>query len=451
MNAAPTLAGARPHRIALAALLADAAPLPGHAERLRALRRALAWPLAAAALLLGAWTAWAPLSGAVVADGRVQAELGRKTVQHLEGGIVSEVKVREGQRVSAGDALLVVADVRSDAALDLLRKQLAAERLRVARLRAELALAARVDWPDAGAAGTEALARERLLFETRRRALEEQLAALRSQAQGARARAAALSAQIAAADAAVGLTTQELALHEPLVAAGYEMRTRLVTLQRGLAEQRARVAAARGQRAEAGMQAGALAHATSQLRGQHAQRAADELERSSARARELEERLRPADDQARRQVVRAPVDGVVTALKVSAAGTAVGPREPLLEIVPEKEALVVELRIDPHDIDHVRVGGAAEVRLAAFDVRATPLLPATVTVVSPDALADPATGRAAYVAQVEVSARALRRHPQLRLQAGMPAEVFVTTPARTLLDELLRPLRLHAWRALREP
>jgi HlyD family type I secretion membrane fusion protein len=372
-------------------------------------------------------------------------------VQHLEGGIVSEVKVREGQRVNVGDALLVVADVRSAATLDLLRKQLAAERLRIARFRAELALAARVDWPGAGAEGTDALDRERELFETRRRALEEQLAALRSQAQGARARAAALAAQIAAAEAAVGLTQEELALHEPLVAAGYEMKTRLVTLQRGLAEQRARAEAARGQMAEAGMQGSALANASSQLRGQYAQRAADELERSTARARELEERLRPADDQAQRQVVRAPVDGVVTALKVSAPGTAVGPREPLLELVPEKEALVVELRIDPHDIDHVRVGGAAEVRLAAFDSRSTPLLPATVTVVSPDALADPATGRAGYVAQVEVSAPALRRHPELRLQAGMPAEVFVTTPARTLLHYLLQPLRLHAWRALREP
>jgi multidrug efflux pump subunit AcrA (membrane-fusion protein) len=97
------------------------------------------------------------------------------------------------------------------------------------------------------------------------------------------------------------------------------------------------------------------------------------------------------------------------------------------------------------------VGGAAEVRLTAFDSRSTPLLPATVTVVSPDALVDPATGRAGYVAQVEVSAQALQRHPQLRLQSGMPAEVFVTTPARTLLHYLLRPVRLHAWRALREP
>jgi HlyD family secretion protein len=119
--------------------------------------------------------------------------------------------------------------------------------------------------------------------------------------------------------------------------------------------------------------------------------------------------------------------------------------------VPLQEALVVVLRIDPHDIDHVRAGSPAEVRLAAFDARSTTLLPGTVTVVSPDALSDAVTGRAAYVAQVEVSPQALRRHPELRLQAGMPAEVFVTTPPRSLLRYLIEPLGLFARRALREP
>ena len=115
------------------------------------------------------------------------------------------------------------------------------------------------------------------------------------------------------------------------------------------------------------------------------------------------------------------------------------------------EALVIEARIEPGDIDHVRQGGAAEVRLSAFDTRRTPLLPAKVVSVSPDVISDAAGKQSWYLAQVEVDREQLAAHPQLRLQAGMPAEVFVTTPPRSLLQYLLEPLGLFARRALREP
>ena len=265
------------------------------------------------------------------------------------------------------------------------------------------------------------------------------------------ARIAALAAQLEASDRATSLARDEVNLYRPLVESGYVQKTRLIPLERSVADLRGRSEAARGQIAEARMQVSALTNAMAQARGQYQQRAADELKEASARLREIEDRLRPSQDQVERQIVRAPVDGVVMALRVSAPGTAVGPREPLLEIVPANESLVVELRVDPHDIDYVRQGGAAEVRLSAFDARTTKLLPATVTAVSPDAVTDPATQRAWYVAQVEVPTRELDRHPQLRLQAGMPAEVFVTTPPRSLLEYLLQPVGLFAHRALREP
>ena len=136
---------------------------------------------------------------------------------------------------------------------------------------------------------------------------------------------------------------------------------------------------------------------------------------------------------------------------VTAPGTAVGPREPLLEIAPTNENLIIELHIDTHDIDHVRKDGTAEVRLSAFNSRRTPLLPAKVIGVSPDAVIDTESKQSWYVAQVEVQTDQLIKHPELRLQAGMPAEVFVTTPARTLLEYLLEPLGDFARRALREP
>jgi membrane fusion protein, epimerase transport system len=437
--------------ISLAALLARAEPNAEHTGTLRRLRRLVLLPLAGVTLLIALWAAWAPLSGAVVASGQVQAALGRKVVQHQEGGIVRELLVRQGQSVKRGDPLLVVGDVRSDATLDILRKQMQAEGLRAARSRAELNLASRFVVPAELAAAPDMLARERQLFDSRRQTLNEQLSAMQSQSREAHARSAALAAQLKASERATTLARDELGINVELAAGGFVQKSRLLTMERNVADTLARAEAARGQIAEAQMQVSALGNSMAQARGAYQQRAADELKEADARLRELEDRLRPSQDQADRQTVRAPVDGTVMALRVSAPGTAVGPREPLLEIAPSEERLIVELRIDPHDIDHVRQGDAAEVRLSAFNMRSTPLLQAVVTVVSPDAVTDATAKQSWYAAQVEVKPSELSNNPQLRLQAGMPAEVFVTTPPRSLLRYLIEPLGLFARRALREP
>lgn len=435
----------------LAGLLASSQPDAEQAWALgRALRHVLV-PLLAAAVLTTLWCLWAPLSGAVVASGQVQAALGRKVVQHQEGGIVRELLVRQGQAVKRGDALLVVGDVRSDAALDLLTKQMAAERLRAARSSAELSLAAAFAAPAGLSVAAETLARERQLFESRRNTLNEQLAALQSQTHEAQSRIAALKSQLRAAQRSAALARDELNIHAELVASGFMQKTRLLTMQRSVADNELRVEATRSQIAEAQMQIGALGNSMAQARGAYQQRAADEHKDATARVREIEDRLRPSQDQVDRQVVRAPADGTVMALRVGAVGTAVGPREPLLEIAPSQERLIVEVRVDTHDIEHVHVGDAAEVRLSAFDFRSTPLLLATVTAVAPDATTDPAGQRTWYAAQVEVRHDELLRNPQLRLQAGMPAEVFITTPPRSLWQYLIEPLGIAARRALREP
>ncbi|MCW7541212.1 HlyD family type I secretion periplasmic adaptor subunit [Aquabacterium sp. A7-Y] len=435
--------------VTIAVLLAEAEPNAEHGRALRLLRRRVLMPLAVVALLVGAWCAWAPLSGAVVAGGQVQTELGRKVVQHQEGGIVRELLVRPGQAVTKGQPLIVVGDVRSDAAFDMLSKQRDAERVRAERARAELAFAPRVDWP-AGAAD-EVLNRERQLFETRREALQQQLAALQAQESSARSRITALEAQLQSASKGAQLAREELEINIPLVESGFIQKTRLMSMQRYVADLEGRAEAARSDLAEARMNLSRLAQSGAELRGAYQQRAADELKDAVARQRELDDRLRPTQDQMERQTVRAPVDGSVMALRVSAPGTAVGPREPLLEIVPARENLVIELRVEPHDIDQVRAGDEAEVRLSAFDARDTPLLAARVLSVAPDAQQDSETQRSWYSAQVEVTAEELARHRGLRLQAGMPAEVFITTPPRSLLQYLLEPLGVFGRRALREP
>jgi len=146
------------------------------------------------------------------------------------------------------------------------------------------------------------------------------------------------------------------------------------------------------------------------------------------------------------------VDGTVMALRVAAPGAVVAPREPLLDVVPAREKLVIGARIAPQDIEHVRIGGGAEVRLLGSDSRQRPPLPARVVFVSPDRMTDAGSGRVWFDVTVEVERSAVNEHqPGLQLQPGMPAEVYVTTAERTLIEYLAKPFNLFTQRAMREP
>lgn len=442
------------HSATFATLLAQGGDDPNsRAELVRQTRRMLL-PLAVVAGLIALWSAMAPLSGAVVANGQVKVELNRKTVQHQEGGIVREILVRDGQKVSAGQPVVVVGDVRSDSELSLLQDQLRAARIRSARAEAEAALQSRFIAP-ADLAGqpdaVEHLTRERTLFAARRRTLDEQIGALQKQIGEAHAQARALETQIGATETSARLSAEELEMNNRLAREGFISRTRLLGFQRATSDYAASVGEQRSALAAARQRVGELEARIAQARNQYQQQAADELKEASAKVRELAERLHPSQDQVERQIVRSPVDGEVMSMRVSAIGEAIGPRAPILDVVPEHEKLVVEARIHPEDIDHVHKDSAAEVRLSAFDARSVPLLPAKVLVISADRVTQADTGESWFVATVEVDAAGLKNYPQIHLRAGMPAEVFVTTPARTLLEYLIKPLSQFSSRAMREP
>jgi membrane fusion protein, type I secretion system len=416
----------------LAALLAQSGlDIAGLGELRRQIRRAVV-PVIVVGSLAAAWSMTAPLSGAVIAPAQIKVELNRKTVQHQEGGIVREILVRDGQKVRAGEALIVVGDVRSDSTLKLLQDQLAAEKVREARAAAEAALATQFDAP--------ADSRERALFVTRRRILDEQIASLQAQIREAEAQAAALQAQIEATEVSVRLSAEELEMNDRLARQGFVNRTRLLALQRTEADYRARVGEYRSELASARQRIADMRARIAQARNLYQSQAADELREASAKVRDLEERVRPSQDQVERQIVRSPVDGEVMAMRVTGLGAVIGPRDPILDVVPGQEKLVVEARIRPQDIDHVRK-----------DARASPLLPGKVPFVSADRVKAADSPESWFVATVELDAAEVARYPGLRLQAGMPAELYVTTPARTLVAYLVRPLEVFASRAMREP
>ena len=395
------------------------------------------------------WAFWAPLSGAVIAPGFVKVDLNRKIVQHQEGGIVRAIRVRDGDRVNQGQELVLLDDVRIDAQLDLLRTQLDAERAKAARLEAERTLAAKPTFPK-DLLKREHLTREEALFRARREALDSQIEVLRKQIRETVEEAGALAQQISAEERALKLQKDELAANERLLEQGYVQKTRLLTLQRAVAEYEARHGERRAELSKSRQRASELEFRILAMRNTYVQTATDELKESTSKMFDLEERIRPSRDASERQKIAAPIAGEVVGLRIFNAGSVIGPREVLMEIVPTEKRLIVEARIRPEDVNHVRQGSEADIRLTAYQSRTTPLVPGAVTYVSGDRLVEQQTGMPYYIVHIDVPEHALGA-ANLRLQAGMPAEVFIRTDTRTALDYLLAPVTSYLRRAMREP
>jgi membrane fusion protein, type I secretion system len=413
--------------------------------------------MVAGAGALGAWAAYATLSGAVIAPGFVKVDLNRKVVQHQEGGTVREIRVRDGDRVRQGQPLVVLDDVRVDASLEMLTLQLDAERAKASRLMAETAYGTRVAFPADLAKREnelkviEILERERALFRARREAVESQTAALRKQKREVDDEAVALNEELAAEGRAIELQKEELKANEELLRQNYIQKTRVLTLQRAVAEYEARYGEHRAELAKAKQRASELELRILSAQNTYRQSATDELKEATSKMYDLEERLRPSRDASQRQTVLAPIGGEIVGLRVFSPGAVVGPRDVLMEIVPEDKVLIVEARIRPEDINHVRAGSEADVRLTAYKYRTTPLVQGEVVYVSGDRLSDQQTGVSYYIVHVKVPTAALAKAGDLKLQAGMPAEVFIRTDERTTFDYLFAPVTAYLRRAMREP
>ena len=412
--------------------------------------------IALGCIAFGAWAAFAPLSGAIIAPGYVKVDLNRKVIQHQEGGTVRAIRVRDGERVKQGQELALLEDVRIDAALDLQHTQLDAERAKAARLEAERAYAGRPNFPSdlmkraSDPKVKELLARESGLFRARRDAIETQVSVLRKQIQETGTEIAALTEQIGAEERALKLQKDELTTNERLLDQGYVQRTRILTLQRAVAEYEARHGERRAELSKARQRIQELELRILSMKNQYAQTAADELKDTSSRIFDLQERIRPSKDASDRQRILAPIDGEVVGLRVFSAGAVIGPREVLMEIVPDDKRLIIEARIRPEDINYVHPGAEADVRLTAYKQRTTPLVKGSVTYVSGDRLVEQQTGQPFYVVHIDVPSEALAEGG-LRLQAGMPAEVFIRTDQRSTFDYLVAPVTSYLRRSMREP
>ena len=428
------------------------------ADWVRAGRRAIGAGVAAIALAacaLMAWSIGAPLGVAVVAMGIVKVDTQRKTVQHRDGGTVREILVREGDRVSAGQTLLVLDDARIDAAYDLARGQLDAVRMRQSRLAAEHDIAA--GWaPDADLRArlseqrlADAAARESAMFAARRSALDAQARLVNVQLAAVAVEAAARQRELASLTTAMDSMQEEVRLNESLLEQQFVNKTRVMQLARNVAEYRSRMDGNQAELAQARQRAAELELRLTSLRETFRQEVAAELRDVTGRRVELEEQVRSTLDAMQRKIVTAPVSGRVLDLRVTTPGGSIGPRDPILDIVPEDQPLRIEARVPLDAIAELHTGAATDVRLTAYRQRTTPLIAGKVVYVSPDALTDRQSGAAYYLMHVELDRTALAEAGSIAIQPGMGAEVFVRTLDRSALEFLVEPLVNATRRSMR--
>jgi HlyD family type I secretion membrane fusion protein len=407
--------------------------------------------------VVAAWSALAPVSGAVIAPGAVKVDMYRRTVQHQEGGIVDGILVRDGSRVKAGDPLLVLKDVKVEAGMDVILNQLDAELAKSARLQAEQAWAERIAWPPELQSRAsqpriaQILRREQELFQARREAYRTQVDLIRKQIADTDHEIRARQAQVKADHAALRFQREELESNRKLLKEGFISNTRILALERSLADVEARLSEHEADLATARSKASELKLKEVNLRTTMMQEAANEMRQTTVQLLDLRERLRPLQDAATRQRIVAPIGGEVVGLKFTSVGAVIGPRDPILDIVPENIELIIEGRMRPEDVNYVGIGSEADVRLTAFRQRITPVVDGKVIYVSADRIEDRDQRTAYYVVHVRVTPEALARAGDLKLQAGMPAELYIKTAPRSALMYVLDPVTGFLQRSLREP
>lgn len=405
---------------------------------------------------VGIWLGFAPLHGGVVARGFVKVEQYRYTVQHQDGGIVKQVNVQNGSHVRQGDPLLTFEDVQIDATESLLTAQLAQNQAKEARLVSEMAFAGTIKWPATLLAqaknpeAAEVMRQEANLFSARRQNLDSQIHLLETQIGEAGQQVIAAKAQVAADHDALRLAQDELVSNEKLLKDGYVSATRITTLQRTVAEYQAKLAENQGDMSRSQQIQAELRQKILGLRNAYIENAATERKEVSSRIGELSERKRPVSDSLRRTRVVAPFEGDVVDLRVHTSGAVVGPREPILDIVPSNRPLLIEASIPVDSINDVRIGLPCEIRFNAFDSRTTPLVDGSVSYVSADQLTNRTNGEPYFQVQVRVESPALKRAGITALHPGMSADVLIRTRERTALAYMLDPITRSVERAFRE-
>ncbi len=396
---------------------------------------------------LAGWSLLARLDSAANAEGVIVVDSHRKTVQHLEGGILRTLLVREGEVVHAGQPLALLDTTQSEAQLGQLTSQQVTLQARVARLRAEqkgersIAFPAELLLRRGEASVAEAIDAQQRLFDARWRAYDSSTAIVNKRILQFREQISASETQTAAVAKRLALVEDELRTVSYLLGLGYEKRSRLLSLQRDAEELNGQAGQLRGVVGQAEQSIAGSQMEIINLADSRQAEVARDLEDTRAQEADLADRIRAARDVLDRREILSPQEGVVTDLRLVTPGGVIGPGQPLMDIVPVDDPLIVEARIRPDDVDVVHPGLPAQVHLSAFKRATTPLIGGEVTYVSADMLTDPRDGQKYFLARITPSAADLGRFHRLTLSPGMPADVLIVTGRRRAIDYFLEPLR----------
>jgi membrane fusion protein, type I secretion system len=405
---------------------------------------------------VGGWAATTQLSGAVIAPGSIVVDSNVKKVQHPTGGVVGEVRARDGDRVKLGDIVVRLDETVTRANLAIVTKGLNELRSRKARLEAERDGTEAIPFPDdllsreSDPDVASAVSSERKLFQLRRTARIGQKAQLRERIAQLQEEIGGLTAQQKSKAREVTLIERELEGVRELYQKNLIQLTRLTQLEREAtrlegerAQLTASVAQAKGKIAELQLQ-------IIQIDQDLSSEVAKEMRDVDAKIGEFVERKVTAEDQLKRIDIRSPQDGTVFQSNVHTVGGVVTAGDAIMLIVPEADKLTVEAKVAPQEIDQLQLGQKALLRFTTFNQRSTPEIYGTITRISADISTDQRTGLSYYTVRMSLPPEEVARLGDVKLVPGMPVESFVQTGERTVISYLVKPLFDQLMRAFRE-
>ena len=404
----------------------------------------------------GGWASTAQISGALIAPGSVVVDSNVKKVQHPTGGVVGELRARDGDLVKAGDVVVRLDDTVTKAGLAIVTKNLDGLWARGARLEAEqrgldrvvfpASLLERANDPDV----KNVIASETKLFEVRTNGRTGQKAQLRERVTQLNEEIAGLKAQEKAKDQEIALVEKELAGVRDLYEKHLVQISRLTALERDTARLNGERAQYIASRAQAKGKITETELQIIQIDKDLVSEVSKDLRETNDKIGEFVERKVTAEDQLRRVDIRAPQDGMVLQSTVHTVGGVITAGDAIMMIVPQSDDLSVEAKVNPQDIDKLQIGQKTLLRLSAFNQRTTPELNGVVTRVSPDVTTEQRTGQTYYTIRVSMPPAEVARLGDNKLIPGMPVEAFVQTGDRTMLSYLIKPLHDQLMRTFRE-
>ncbi|NQV69503.1 MAG: HlyD family type I secretion periplasmic adaptor subunit [Pseudohongiella sp.] len=392
--------------------------------------------------VFGLWAGFAPLDSAAHASGTVMVKSHSQVVQHLEGGIIRDIQVQNGDMISAGQPLMIMDDTQSRAQLDIANAQFGALKTREARLIAERDKLSEVSYPalptiDASKLQQE-IAAQNEIFNARRAALNGSTEVLEQRIQQLQSKLVGLGALKTSKQELAASFGEELSDVEELLSQGFSDKLRLRALQRNVSSLEGEAAELSANISSTEVEIGEARLQIIQQGREFHNEVVNQLGDTQTNLNDITERTFALSDIVSRTVVRAPVEGIVNGMQFHTVGGVIAPGTPIANIVPQGSELIVEAQVSPMDIDRVAIGLTATIRFSAF-TSSTPTIFGKVINLSADAFQHPQTGASFYVARIEVTAEGMAELGDLVLLPGMPAEIFINTGSRTFLQYAFKP------------